>query len=330
MTAIRTSISGLGGSYGHGERSDQASRLRALVEAYRVIGHGEPQTHASTPPVDARRRCPVVTVTSGKGGVGKTNLCVNLAVVFAKRGLRVTLVDADLGLANADVLLGMTPTVRLEAALESRGGSRTLGSIAIPGPQGIRLVPGSVGLPKFAELNQAQRDDLVEQLVGLEVDSDVILIDTGAGIGPSVLSFVAAADMAVVVATPEPTSMADAYAMVKAVRSRRRQGSKLGLVVNMAESEGEGEWAAGRIGAVADRFLGSAPEKLGTVCRDGGIPAAVRSRRPFTLSDPQGKPAQDVAAIAARISDLVGLGMPVAEVEPVGFWVRLKAIFMAR
>jgi flagellar biosynthesis protein FlhG len=330
MTALGSSIPGFTDALAQGGYRDQATRLRALVDAHRQVNAAEPLAQSAKPPVVARRRCPVITVTSGKGGVGKTNLCVNLAVLFARSGKRVTLVDADLGLANADVLLGLTPTMRLEAAIESKDGARTMSRIAMEGPEGVRLVPGSVGLPRFAELSDKQREVLIAQLVELEASSDVILIDTGAGIGPSVLSFVGAADLAVVVATPEPTAMADAYAMVKAVRASGKGESRLGLVINMAESVAEGEWAAGRISAVAERFLGSSPAVLGTLRRDGAIPAAVKSRKPFVALKPQSQAAQEVEMIASRVSELLNLGISIADAEPQGFWERLKSSLKAR
>jgi flagellar biosynthesis protein FlhG len=330
MTAVGSSIPGFSGPFARGNFRDQASRLRALVDAHRLVQTAEALPQSVQPPAAAHRRCPVITITSGKGGVGKTNLCVNLAVLFARSGKRVTLVDADLGLANADVLLGLSPTLRLEAAIESHDGTRSMSRIAIQGPEGVRLVPGSVGLPRFAELSDKQRDTLIAQLVELEASSDVILIDTGAGIGPSVLSFVGAADLAVVVATPEPTAMADAYAMVKAVRASGKHETELGLVINMADSSAEGEWAAGRISAVAERFLGSSPAVLGILRRHATIPAAVKLRKPFVAGMPQGEAAQEVEAIASRLSELLNLGISIADPKPRSFWDRLRSTIKAR
>jgi hypothetical protein len=144
---------------------DQATKLRELVREWREAAPISTGDAAKAEPA-ARRRCPVVTITSGKGGVGKTNIAVNLAIALSQLGARVTVLDADLGLANADLLCGITPTTRLESAIEGRPGERRgLRQLAVAGPAGVRLIPGAVGLPRIAELTAAQRESLVAQLI---------------------------------------------------------------------------------------------------------------------------------------------------------------------
>lgn len=302
---------------------DQAAKLRELVREWREATPVPTGDAAKAEPA-ARRRCPVVTITSGKGGVGKTNITVNLAIALSQLGARVTVLDADLGLANADLLCGITPTTRLESAIEGRPGERRgLRQLAVAGPAGVRLIPGAVGLPRIAELTAGQRESLVAQLIDLESDSDIVLIDTGAGIGASVLSFVAAADLALVVATPEPTSIADAYAMVKATRPLQRRGAKTALVVNQVTSVREGIATHERIAGVAERFLGMRPDHVGSVRRDEAVSRAVRERSPFVLSYPGSGASKDMRALACGLRDRLQVGLIPKSGRPSGFWARI-------
>lgn len=303
--------------------ADQATKLRELVREWR--GTAPSLANERRPGVPASKRvCPIVAITSGKGGVGKTNLSVNLAIAIAESGCRVTLLDADLGLANADVLCGLTPTTRLDTTLEPRHGvRRTLMQIAVSGPSGIRLIPGAVGLPRIAELAPAQREQLIAQLAEVEAESDLIIVDTGAGIGASVLSFVAAADLALVVATPEPTSIADAYAMMKAAHPLKREGAKVGLIVNQVTSQGEGLSTHARIAGVAERFLGMRPDLVGCVRRDENVPKAVRERRPFVTGRPGSQASRDVLELARGLRERLGVGSGQNEKRRTGFWARL-------
>ncbi len=312
------------------ESADQATKLRELVREWRAATPRNTEDARGTPPTP-RRSCPIVAITSGKGGVGKTNLAVNLSIALAESGCRVTLLDADLGLANADVLCGLTPTTRLDITLEPRNGvRRTLMQIAVAGPAGIRLIPGAVGLPRIAELPQAQREQIIAQLAEVEAESDIIVVDTGAGIGASVLSFVAAADLALVVATPEPTSIADAYAMVKASRPLQREGSKIGLIVNQASDRAEGEATHARIAGVAERFLNLRPDLIGIVREDPSVPKAVRERRPFVTGRPSSNASQDVRELARGLRERLGVGTGTKAASPKGFWSRLWPANWAR
>lgn len=269
------------------------------------------------------RRCPVVAITSGKGGVGKTTLSVNLAIALSGLRHRTTLLDADLGLANADVLCGMSPTTRLDAtihatvhansdptSLESRA-PRTLSTIAVPAPGGFMLVPGSVGVARMANLPVAHRRMILAGLEGLERSSDLVLIDTGAGLSDGVTTFVAAADAAIVVCTPEPTSIADAYAMIKCVvqgtRSRPDLRPRFGLIVNQTRSPAEGPSVHARLSATARKFLGIDFPLLGTLPNDDAVITSIRARSPLMLSAPHSPAALAIARTSREIARFLQL-----------------------
>ncbi len=310
---------------------DQAARLRELVESAAPRDPAPPPAVASdsidrSQPLEIR--CPVVAITSGKGGVGKTSLSVNLAIALARMGLRVTLLDADLGLANADVLCGVSPTTRLDAAVDLRrdGSRRSLDQLAIDAPGGFRLVPGAVGLARMANLSADQRAAIVSGLSALEQSSDVVIIDTGAGLSEGVTSFVAAADHTIVVATPEPTSIADAYALIKCVARDNPGllGPRFSMVVNVAGNSDEGEDVHRRISATCRRFLAFQPALLGTVRRDNAVPASIRSRRPLFLSSPSALFCRDVQGVAESLARRLRLRTPEArQARPKGLLARL-------
>lgn len=274
---------------------DQASRLRALVEAM----SGSTSPAAASPA--GRRRVPVVAIASGKGGVGKTNLAVNLAVALASRGHRTTLLDADLGMANADVLCGLSPGRRLDTVLRDDR-SAGLGSCVVDAPGGFLLVPGAVGVARVADLEAGARQRLVSGLAELESRSDTVLIDTGAGIGRDVLSFAAAADRLLVVVTPEPTSITDAYGLIKCVVGRAKEQHmalpRVSLVLNSVSSTQEARAVSARVTATCERFLHLRPEVLGAIRLDPRVPRAVRARRPHLLSFPKCRASRDIGFIA--------------------------------
>lgn len=307
-------------------RADQASRLRAMVQSVYGPGvamvtyaeratprFGREETAAPpvrTPPETPARTVPLIAVTSGKGGVGKTSLSVNLSIAMSRLGRRVSLLDADLGLANADLLCGMSPTNRLDAAIDPARTdgqvTRSLAQIAVEAPGGFKLVPGSAGLARMANLSQPQRAALVSGLIDLESFSDVVLVDTGAGLSDQVTSFVGAADLAMVVVSPEPTSIADAYAMIKCV-SRGSTPPKFALVVNMADNEDEGFEVHGRMSATCRKFLGFEIPLFGVVRRDIAAQDAVRARVPMSIGTPRARASRDIERIAEQVIKTLGL-----------------------
>lgn len=267
---------------------DQAAELRVLME-----------TRASTapPPAGRRRTAHVVAVASGKGGVGKTNIAVNLAICLARRGLRVVLVDADLGMANADVIMNVQPTYDLSHVIR---GERTIDEVVVRLEDGLRLVAGASGLASIADLSPFGRQELITELGSLETQSDLIILDCGAGISQNVLAFAHSANELLMVTTPEPTALTDAYALIK-VLSRAPRPPPVGLIVNQSNSTREGHLVAQRVASVAARFLGIGLTAAGFVLHDQHVSLAVRQRIPLVVKYPDSPAATCIAALAERI-----------------------------
>jgi flagellar biosynthesis protein FlhG len=258
---------------------DQATSLRRLMQA----AHSD-EVEASP----SSRRARILAISSGKGGVGKTNIAVNLSIALARTGRRVTLLDADLGLANADVICGMSVSSHLGHVV---AGKRSLEEVQVWAPGGFRLVPGASGVAGAADATPEQCTRLVDALSRLEGESDLIIIDTGAGNGRVVGSFLSTADSILVVTTPEPPAITDAYALIKTAVSRRQWGrgggQGLGLIVNQADSAREAQRVHGRIAAVTKRFLNLEVALAGWLPYDDIVRESVRQRLPFYISAPK-------------------------------------------
>ena len=237
-----------------------------------------------------------IAVTSGKGGVGKTCITVNLAVALARRGRRVLLVDADLGLANVDTILGLHPRATLRQVL---AGECAIDDVLLDGPAGVKIVPAASGFEDMGRLGGRQICELLAHFDALAQSFDVALIDTGAGISPAVLCFALAADDKLVVATPEPTSLTDAYAMLKILATRYGERS-LDVVVNMARSRGDAARTFAHLARVTERFLGFAPRSLGHLPYDPEIPEAIRRQRAVLELAPRAPVSLALDALAAR------------------------------
>lgn len=291
--------------------SDQASRLRELAAAYRV------QATGGAPP----RRFRAIAITSGKGGVGKTNLAINLAQALVQANHRVLLMDVDLGLANADILLGAVPPYHLGHFLR---GQVDLPQVIYRTPTGIQLIAGGSGVEELANLSVSQLQPVFRSLQRLEGEAEYLILDTGAGLGDAVMEFVMAADEVIVVTTPEPTAMADAYTMIKAL-CHRNAAVKIWLVVNQAERPDDAAQVAERIVTTARDFLGAGVRHLGTIPRDPQVWQAVRQKVPYLLAYPNSPASRAVQALAARLVE--GTATEPPRKRGTSFFSRLAGLF---
>ena len=251
----------------------------------------------------------VIAVTSGKGGVGKTTVSVNLAAALAARGRRVLLFDADLGMANVHIFAGVTPRGTLLDVVEGRS---TLAQILTSGPGGIQIVCGASGVAGLADLDSQVIERIGRELARLAGDFDVLLIDTGAGISAQVMQFLTLAHEMIVVATPNLAATLDAYGVIKVAREARLP-AQISILVNQTESETEAGAIFARLSGCSHRFLQFLPASLGSLRRDPAVEAANQSRQPLVLSQPASENARRFTALAAR---LVGDPPPAAAALP--------------
>lgn len=270
--------------------ADQAAGLRARRDSSSVV--------------PLRRRMfqgPAWTlaVTSGKGGVGKTQIAANIGVALAARGLQVLMLDADLGLASLDLALGLQPKADLRAVVEGRA---EVEDVAVQGPMGLRLLPACPGRYDMANLAPAERSRLIQAVHRAAEDYDVLLIDTGAGIGSNSVYFASAADEILLVTTPDPTALRDAYAMAK-VLHRRASVDRIKLVANQVRSALEGAELHTRIDAIVTRFLALELEFLGSVPWDKEVVKGARAGRPHVLAAPEAEASRAVRGLAARLRE---------------------------
>lgn len=268
---------------------DQAEKLRQLARGL----------HTARSPIIKQQesRARVITVTSGKGGVGKTNLTVNLALALAQLGQKVLIIDADLGLANVEFVLGSSPQYNLLNLLDD--GYR-LADIVTDGPRGIKYMSGGSGIHQLADLSDAHIQKIINQVVLFDKWANIILIDTGAGLHRNVLNFVMAADEVIIITTPEPTAIADAYAMMKAYSAHHGR-APLRLVVNRVLEMDEGQLVVDKLAKVSQRFLGMGISSLGFVYEDPNVIKAVKSQVPVILAHPDTISARCIDHIAQKL-----------------------------
>lgn len=266
---------------------DQAERLRSMVRA----SSEEKSSGAAR----------LITVTSGKGGVGKSNTSVNLAVQFRNMGYRVIIFDADFGLANVEVMFGAIPQYNL-SDLIFRG--KTLEEIMIEGPMGIQFISGGSGVSELSNLTKENVRYLAGKLVQLESMTDIIIVDTGAGISDSVMEFVKMSEEVVLVTTPEPTSIMDSYALLKALK--RSEGydpeqTKINVVANRVMSEEEGHVLYEKLKVVVDKFLEMELNFLGIVPYDMNVSKAVMQQKPISIVNKTAKASLAFEEIARKL-----------------------------
>ncbi len=261
----------------------------------------------------------VIAITSGKGGVGKSNLVVNLGLALARQGRKVLLIDADLGLGNLDILLGLNPSFTIHDVLSRR---RSLDEVLITGPEGIKILPASSGIPEMAELAPEQKLMLLHELDNYSGTLDVVLIDTGAGISRNVLFFNIAAQEILVVANHEPTSITDAYALIKVLATHHGE-RRFRLVVNGVGSPADGHLVYRTLCKVADRFLGQtiSLDLLGVIPHDEAIGRAVLKQQPVLQLYPKAKASRWITDLAERLWESPSLPLGAGNIK--FFWQRL-------
>lgn len=244
----------------------------------------------------AKRQVQVIAVTGGKGGVGKTNVAINLAVCMSKQGCNVVLMDADLGLANIDVLLGLNPLHNLADVM---AGKATLDDIMLDGPAGVKIIPASSGTQSMVSMSRLEHAGLIRAFSDLKYPLDVLVIDTAAGISDGVVSFVRAAQEIVMVVCDEPSSITDAYALIK-LMSRDYQVERFKVLANMTHSEQEGRSMFNKLATVSERFLDVTLQYIGHIPFDPLLRKAVKQQRVLVLESP----ASPAAQAYKRISQL--------------------------
>lgn len=272
---------------------DQASGLRRMVRPHPVR---------------------VVTIASGKGGVGKTNVTVNLAIALASQGKKVTILDADLGLANIDVMLGLHSDKNLSHVMN---GECELEEILIDGPNGIKIIPASSGVKNMAEMSAAEHAGLVSAFSQLSHDIDVLLVDTAAGISDSVVSFSRAAQEVLVIVCDEPASITDAYALIKLL-SKEQDIFKFHIVANMVSGPQQGREVYDKLSKVSNRFLDVALDYLGHIPYDEHLQKAIKRQKSVIEAFPRSRSAQAFQKMSKKVNNWP---MPVASAGHLEFFV---------
>lgn len=268
---------------------EQADALRGLMDRLRSN-----RTAAESDSRPARARA--VAITSGKGGVGKTNLALNLAIALAQTDAATCLIDANLGLGNIDLLCGLNGYWNLSHVVS---GARNLREIVLEGPAGVDVIPGASGLTELADWPADVQADVFHQLEEFESTHDFLIIDTGTGIHRAVREFLVACDLVLVVTTPEPTSIADAYATIKSLSANKSLA--LELLVNQCDSPGQAQLIAERVQETARNFLHVSVSPAGFIPTDPCVPAAVTQRKPFLLENPQSPASSAIQQLAFRL-----------------------------
>jgi flagellar biosynthesis protein FlhG len=261
---------------------DNSSVVTSLMETHRFPMNNNTQ---------------VIAITGGKGGVGKSNIACNLAIAMSQMGKKVMVLDADLSLANVDVLLGLTPRLNLSHVIS---GEKSMSDITIKGPAGIHIIPGGSGVEELSQLNVQEMNRLFDAFGNLTPPPDILLIDTAAGIHPNVMQFLSAADKIIVVTTPEPTAYTDAYALIKTLL-KHGDDREIGLLINMAQNAREASEVLRLMLQMCRQFLDLSFNNIGFVPRDPEVLKAVRYQKPFLLRTPNSPASQTIRNIAATI-----------------------------
>lgn len=269
--------------------NDQAAGLRAMQSN---MGEG-----LKMKPAHDKKPVRVIAIASGKGGVGKTNVSVNLGIALSKLGNRVLLMDADMGLANVDIMLGLQTKYNLSHVLD---GEKTLKEVMVDAPGGLKIIPAASGVKRMAQLSPMENAGIINAFSELDGILDVLMIDTAAGIADSVVSFCRASQEVIVVVNDEPASMTDAYALIK-VLSREYNLSNFKLLANMVRSDKHGRMLYEKFSQVCEQFLDVSIDYLGTVPFDYDLRDAIQKQMPVTISKPMSESATAFRQIAQTI-----------------------------
>ena len=267
---------------------DQAEQLRQIVTKLQQSNKVKAGDYAR-----------VVTITSGKGGVGKTSFTINLAISLAKMGYRIVIIDGDFGLANVDLMLGVSSRYGIGEIIS---GQMDLEEVMVSGPHGIRFISGGSGIKELINLEPNQLDGFLQKVDQLNRLADIILIDTGAGATDNIVKMVLAAHEVVLVTTAEPTAITDAYALTKIISTARRDVD-LRLVVNKADTIGEAQEILGKFTRTAERFLKVEINSLGFILEDSHVPRSIKEQVPYVLSYPKCQASKQMGAVARRLLD---------------------------
>jgi flagellar biosynthesis protein FlhG len=273
---------------------DQADTLRQMAHSAKKSQHVESAPKSG---LSNQRGIRVISVTSGKGGVGKSNVVSNLAIALSAQGKKVLLIDADLGLGNLDVLLGLSPTYNLNHVMS---GEKSVMEILIDGPAGIKIIPAGTGVQELTSLGQHEKLKLLDELDMLEEQFDIIIIDTEAGISENVTYFTVAAQEIFVVVTPEPTSITDAYALIKLLATRYSE-HHFKVLVNMAKDSEDALEVFRKLATVAGRFLDISLDYLGCVIKDEKVVEAVKRQKAVTILFPDCEASACFDTLAKRV-----------------------------
>ena len=264
---------------------DQAQRLRQMA-----VNNGDKTNHSKPR---------IITVTSGKGGVGKSNIVVNLSIALQKMGKKVMIFDADIGMGNDDILMGCSSRYNVFDVI-SKG--KEIEDVVLTGPFGVKLLPGGSALTKVEDLTEIQRDIFLSKLVAL-TGLDYIIMDTGAGVNKSVLGFIACCEDLIIVTTPEPTSLTDAYSLLKAVKHFNIKNSAK-VIVNRSLDNSEANLTFKKFDNAVTKFLHMKLEYLGKIGEDKKLAYAVRAQQPVIVSYPNSEAARDINSIAGKIEGM--------------------------
>ena len=266
---------------------DQAKSLRNLMNNFQNQN------------IKNRLNARVITISSGKGGVGKSSFSCNLAIYLASLKKRVVIIDADFGLANIEVLLGVRPKYNFYHILNKE---KNISEIIVDTKYGVKLVSGGSGLKELSSISNSEIKYFIEQFNYLDEIADIIIIDTAAGISSSVTNFLMASDENIIVTTPEPTSFTDAYTLIKVIKDQNKDVEKLNIVINKADDRYEAERIFGKISHVCNKFLGVDVENLGYIPSDLALIKAIKQQKPALLLFPDSEFSKSIKSIGNNIS----------------------------